>query len=146
MASSIISAVREYLAGCPLLSLSNAKNLHISWTDDKAESHGIIPDGDIILKKYIGGGGKRQYSFSLFIRKFSATDFQALQNAEFLENLGRWCDEKSRLKELPALPERLVPIRIEALNGMAFEPDKTGKTGLFSIQFNLYYNEYMKGR
>ena len=141
---SIISAVREYLAACPLLGLTDVKKIHVNWTDDKADSHGIVPDGDIITKKFLNGGGKHQYSFSLFVRKFSAVDFENLRNAEFIEELQRWCSEESLAKRLPLLPEGLVPLRLEALNGMAFEPDKSGKTGLFSIQFNLYYNEYRR--
>lgn len=144
--SSIIEGVREYIAGCPLLGLSDAKNLHINWTDSKADSHGIIPDGDITIKRFINGGGKHQYSFSLFVRRFSAADYDDLRNAEFIENLQRWCNEQSLAKMLPVLPDGLVPTRIEALNGMAFEPDKSGKTGLFSVQFNLFYNDHMKGR
>ncbi len=143
MAASIISGVRDYIAACPLLSSITAKNRHIDWTDETAGNYGISPDGDTLEKKFITGTGhgKRLYCFSIFIRQFSFEDYQRLANSEFIEGLQSWCESQSKLKVLPTLPIGSTPTRITAENGMIFEIDKAGKTGLYQIPFKLYYNK-----
>lgn len=142
MATSIIQSVREYIATCPLLSEIPVSKKAIDWTDETADNYGITPDGDSLLKGFISGGGngKRQYAFALFVRKFTLTDLNNLANSEFLERLQAWCDTQTKLKNFPEMPLGCTPTKITASNGFLFELDKTGKTGLYQIQFKLIYN------
>lgn len=133
MANSIISAVREYMNGCTALQDFAAKNRHIDWTDETNNSYGIYQDGEKVVKKFIGGGGKMQYSFTLYVRKVSATDAQRLQDAELLERVQKWCNDNSLGKILPQLPAGCTPTKIVAEN--AAMVDK----GVYQIQFNLFY-------
>lgn len=138
---SIIAAVREWLGGCELLSEIPPKKRHIDWTDADNENYGLFPDGDIVLKKFLNGGGKHQYSFTLYINKMTSEDDMRLRNAGFLERLQHWCEDKTIAHELPELPCGTCT-KIEAANGMLAET-ASRKYGKYLIQFKLYY---MKGR
>lgn len=139
--NSIISAVREWLAGCELLSEIPTGRRHIDWTDPENENFGIMPDGDVLLKKFISGGGKRQYNFTLYINKITAEDEQRLRNAAFIERLQEWCRINSVSKNLPQLPEGKNASRVEAENGMLGEiSPKIKKWGKYLIQFKMIYN------
>lgn len=138
---SIISAVRAWLNDCELLSEILPTRRHIDWTDSDNENYGIFPDGDITMKKFINGGGKHRYDFTLCINKMTAEDEQALRNAEFIERLQRWCRERSLAHELPELPGSMEPTRIEAECGMLTEIPQTRKYGKYIIPFKLFYME-----
>lgn len=136
---SIISGIRKWLNGCELFSEIPSGRRHIDWTDSENENYGIAPDGDIMLRKFINGGGKRQYSFTLYINRFSAEDEQRLKNAEFLERLQRWCEDMSREHKLPQLPEGMTASGVEAENGILTEIPKNKKYGKYLIQFKMIY-------
>ena len=136
--SSMIKAVREYMAICPLLSEIPLKDRHIDWTSDTADNYGIFVDSDIPIRKFISGGGKYEYNFVLQFR-LTTNDFVNLENAEFIERLQGWCDSQTIAKKFPVLPHGCTPTKISASNGMLFERDKNGKTGLYQIQIKLNY-------
>lgn len=136
--SSMIKAVREYMAICPLLSEIPLKDRHIDWTSDTADNYGIFVDSDIPIRKFISGGGKYEYNFVLQFR-LKTNDFVNLENAEFIERLQGWCDNQTAAKKFPVLPSGCTPTKISASNGMLFERDKNGKTGLYQIQIKLNY-------
>lgn len=138
--SDIISAVREWLAGCELLEEIPSGRRHIDWTDAENENFGIMPDGDVMLKKFISGGGKRQYNFTLYVNKVSAEDEQRLRNAAFIERLQQWCRVQSLNKNLPVLPEGKAASVVAAENGMlAVISPKVTKWGKYLIQFKMIY-------
>ncbi|MBP1560369.1 MAG: hypothetical protein J6C96_03890 [Oscillospiraceae bacterium] len=136
--ASIIKGVREYMAACPLLAEIPLKDRHIDWTSDTAGNYGIFVDSDVLAKPFISGGGKYEYNFVLQAR-LSTLDGKMLENAEFVERMGDWCAAQSAAKNFPAMPKGCTPTKLSAANGMLFERDKTGKTGLYQIQFKLNY-------
>jgi len=137
---SMINAVREWLAGCPLLSEIPVHKRHIDWTDSEGVNYGIMPDGDTLLRKFISGGGKRQYHFTVYFNKISAEDAQRLENSEFIERLQAWCREKSLGGDLPVLTAGKNASRVDAENGMLAELNPvTKKWGKYLIQFKMIY-------
>ena len=137
--ASIIAGIHDYIAGCDVLNSIPLKNRHIDWTDDN-ENYGIMPDGDKLLRKFISGGGKMQYNFTLYIKKLSMGDAQRLQNAELLENVQNWCNENNREGIFPTLPVGCTPSKITAENAMLIEQGTKNNT--YQIQFTMLY---MKG-
>ena len=137
--ASIIESVREYMAECPLLAEIPLKSRYIDWTSSTANNYGIIVDGDVLIKSFISGGGKHEYNFALFVRKFAKEDVDRLANTEFMERLQDWCNKQNAAKNFPAMPKGCTPTKLSAENGMLFERDKTGNTGLYQIQFKLNY-------
>ena len=137
--ASIIDSVREYIAACPLLDEIPVKARHVDWTSGDADNYGIMFDSDNLVKSFISGGGKHEYNFALFVRRFAKEDVDRLANSEFMERLQDWCGKQNREKNFPAMPKGCTPTKLSAENGMLFERDKTGNTGLYQIQFKLSY-------
>ncbi len=137
--NSIISAIKKWINGCELMSEISPKRRYIDWTDTDIASCGIVPDGDIVLRKFISGGGKHQYNFTLYVNRMTAEDDMRLKNAEFLERLQSWCEDKTISHELPDLPEGMTCTRVEASNGMLAEIGQGKKYGKYLIQFKLFY-------
>lgn len=137
--ASIIESVREYMAACPLLAEIPLKG-HIDWTTADANNYGIIIDSDVVIKSFISGGGKHQYNFMLQAR-LRTEDKDSLVNAEWVERMGTWCNAQTAAKNFPKMPKGCTPTKLSAENGMLFERDKNGKTGLYQIQFKLYYTK-----
>lgn len=139
MADSIISGIKEYINSCEALSGFKVGKRFIDWTDDSGENYGIMPDGEKTIKKFITGGGKMQYNFTLYVKKLNKDDAQRLKNAELLEAVQRWCDENNLAKRFPQLPSGCTPTKITAENAMLIEQGTNNNT--YQIQFTLLYTK-----
>lgn len=140
--SSIISSIGKYLNSCNVLDCFTAKNRHIDWTDESNDNYGITPDGEKQLRKFISGGGKYQYNFTLNIRKLKQSDAQRLKNAELLEQLQHWCEEQTMKKNLPVLPDGCIATKISAENAMLLEEGTSRNT--YQIQFTMLYTKTLE--
>lgn len=139
MADSIISGIKEYINGCKELSGFKVNKRYIDWTDDSPDNFGIMPDGEKPIKKFITGGGKMQYNFTLYVKKLNTDDAQRLKNAELLEKVQRWCEKNNLEKVFPQLPSGCTPTKITAENAMLIEQGKNNNT--YQIQFTLLYTK-----
>lgn len=137
--TSIISGIRTYIATCPALQIFSAKNRHIDFSDDSCDSYGIIPDGEKVLRKFITGGGKMQYNFTLYVNRLSKDDAQRLANAELLESVKTWLDTQRAANNLPQLPTGCTPTKITAENAMLLETGS--RTNTYQMQFILIYTK-----
>lgn len=139
MADSIISAIRSYIADCPLMTEFDSQHRHIDWTDDKDENYGIFPDSDELIESYIDGTEIRQYACQITIRRFSKLDADRLRNSEFMERLQSWFDEQYDNKNLPQLPQSCTADEITAANAMLSEMNVMGTKGVYTIQIIMKY-------
>ena len=139
MADSIIAGIKEYLNGCAALSDFKIGKRFIDWTDDSGDNYGIMPDGEKMLRKFISGGGKMQYSFTLYIKKLNKGDAQRIKNAELLEKVQRWCSGNNTAKIFPEMPKGCTPTKLTAENAMLIEQGVNNNT--YQIQFTLLYTK-----
>lgn len=139
MANSIISGIREYINSCEYLREFKLGKRFIDWTDDSDDNFGIMPDGEKIVKKFISGGGKIQYNFTLYLKKLSSSDAARIKNAELLENVQKWCNNNSLEKIFPEMPVGCTPTKIVAENAMIIEQGTKNNT--YQIQFTLLYTK-----
>lgn len=137
MADSIISGIKEYINSCPALSGFKVGKRYINWTDDSDANYGIMNDGEKQTRKFITGGGKYQYNFTLYIKKLGKSDAQLLAEAELLEQVQEWCNTNSREGRLPLMPSGCTPTKITAENAMLIEQGANNNT--YQIQFTLLY-------
>ena len=136
---SIIAAMREYIASCPLMSEFDTKKTHIDWTESENENYGIFPDSDDILSSYIDGTQIRQYSCQITVRRLAKLDADRLRNSEFMERLQEWFDAQYNIGNLPPLPAGCTASRIRAANAMLSEMNITGKNGVYTVQIIMEY-------
>jgi hypothetical protein len=139
MADSIIAGIREYINGCKELSDFKVGKRFVDWTDDSDSNYGIMPDGEKQLRKFITGGGKYQYNFTLYIKKLGKSDAQRLKNAELLEKVQRWCNGNNLARVFPEMPTGCTPTKITAENAMLIEQGVNNNT--YQIQFTLLYTK-----
>lgn len=126
----IIDSLKTFLASCPGIT----EELHIDFTDDTATSYGIMPTGIVTSQRYFDGGKLMQYSFAIYIRGYTAEDFERLANSQFLEAFSEWLDT-----HVPELDAGLTADRVETANGMLFDMSEDGSTGLYQLQCQLFY-------
>ena len=138
MPQSIIDGLCDYFGRCPLLEHISPDSRFIDWTSDTADCCGIIFNSDAEIKKFISGGGKREYNFTLQIR-LNAENKMSPENHEWMEQMEQWCACQNSAGNFPAMPEGCTPTKISAEKGVLSERDKTGKTGLYKIRFKLNY-------
>ena len=137
--NSIIEGIRAYINSCDALADFKIGKRFIDWTDDSDDNYGIMPDGEKTIRKFIAGGGKFQYNFTLYIKKLSTSDAVRLKNAELLEKVQHWCEENNRNKVFPEMPSGCTPTRITAENAMLIE--QGGNKNTYQIQFTLIYTK-----
>lgn len=136
---SIIAGVRAYISGCSALADFKVGKRFVDWTDDTDDNYGIMPDGEKAIRKFITGGGKYQYNFTLYIKRLSTSDAARLKNAELLEKVQRWCNANNLNKVFPQLPNGCTPTKITAENAMLIEQGIKNNT--YQIQFTMLYTK-----
>ena len=102
-------------------------------------NYGIMPDGEKAIRKFITGGGKYQYNFTLYIKRLSTSDAARLKNAELLEKVQHWCNANNLNKVFPQLPVGCTPTKITAENAMLIEQGIKNNT--YQIQFTMLYTK-----
>lgn len=136
---SIIAGVRAYISGCSALADFKVGKRFVDWTDDTDDNYGIMPDGEKAIRKFITGGGKYQYNFTLYIKRLSTSDAARLKNAELLEKVQHWCNANNLNKVFPPLPDGCTPTKITAENAMLIE--QSIKNNTYQIQFTMLYTK-----
>lgn len=136
---SIIAGVRDYISGCSALADFKVGKRFVDWTDDTDDNYGIMPDGEKAIRKFITGGGKYQYNFTLYIKRLSTSDAARLKNAELLEKVQHWCNANNLNKVFPQLPVGCTPTKITAENAMLIEQGIKNNT--YQIQFTMLYTK-----
>lgn len=135
---SIIAGIKAYISSCSALSSIKVGKRFIDWTDE-SDSYGIMPDGEKQLRRFITGGGKYQYNFTLYIKKLNKGDAQLLSNAELLENVQNWCRGNNRKRLYPELPTGCTCTDITATNGGLIDTGEKNNT--YQIQFTMLYTK-----
>lgn len=135
---SVIKAIREYIAGCPLL--KDGAILGVDQLEADAISYTIdeVP-GDPVIQKYVDGSSKRQFRFVFASREeYGERVLENLKNSGFYEDFADWIEANSWNGDLPELGEWRTPIRLEVLSG-GYVMDAGDSTARYQIQLNLIY-------
>lgn len=82
-------------------------------------------------------GGKtvyKQYNLALYARGWTVDDVVRLENSTFLEDFADWVEEQQMAGETPKFGDNPEEEEITAQNGMLYQMDSNGQTGLYQIQ------------
>lgn len=139
----IIDAIRTFIRTCPHLQEYNgAIKVNVDYLEDQATSYSIEESPtDPIMKRYVDGSTRRQYSFVFTSREsYGADVLQNISNTGFYEDFAEWLEQQSLLNNLPVLESRKESIKIEAITtGYAFQTDPD--SARYQIQCRLIYNQ-----
>lgn len=140
---TIIESLVEYFSDqdCePIYNLGSTPK--VDFLSDKGKSFSIEPIAtNPVVSNYIGGGGERQYTFSLAV-KFNYSDEAKmnLDNSGFFEELEEWLDTQNKEGNLPDLGDGKTAEAIEVVsNGFLFGVTSDWKYGRYEIQLRLLY-------
>ena len=133
--------IREFLFSCPLLADGR---INVDYLGPKAKQYSIESNPvNPYIKRYIGGGGKKQYSFNIMTRvPFGSNEQQNIENNGFFEKLSAWLEEQTRTRALPDMDEKREPLSIEAVTpGYLYVPGTDNAQ--YCIQCKFIYNQYV---
>jgi len=99
----MIEAIRNYFIQCPLIESDGV--VGVDYLPPEATSYAIYAPGDVnggYIKKWVGGGGIKQYSF-IFASRFdySLETVQNIQNSNFYHELQYWIEQNNKNRILP---------------------------------------------
>ena len=136
-ATSIISALEEYMRGCELLA-EGAFRVDYLGIAPVEYSIDVMPV-DPVVKRYTDGSSVRQYLFAFSSREYYSPDrLQNIENSAFYERLSDWCEAKSKARDLPTLPSGIEAEKLQVVSsGYLF--DAKMKNARYQIQLRLIY-------
>lgn len=138
---TIIESLVTYFSDCPIIT-NLSSNIQVDFLKEKGNSFSIEPIAtNPVVSNYIGGGGERQYTFSLAV-KFNYSDEARmnLENSGFFEELEEWLETQNKNGNLPTLDGGRVADSIEIISsGYLFGVTQDMKYGRYEIQCRLLY-------
>ena len=134
---TVMEAVREFLADCPLLA---GGKLNVDFLPAEAASYSIeaVPVQPVV-KRYIDGSELRRYAFVLATRAYYGEHIRSqLDNLAFFEQFEDWLGTQNRAGLRPVLDAPCTATKLEVTSsGYAFAPDTD--TARYQIQCQLEY-------
>ena len=145
MSTTIIEALFEYFAACPLIT---DNRLNIDYLPEDTSQAGVeysigTTPANEVVRQYKDGGQLCRYVFVITgVNDCAPGAAQNMLNSGFYEVLALWLGKQSRMRKLPDLPDGLSAQRIKAVGpGYLYAPDIN--SGKYQIQCELEY--YRKG-
>lgn len=136
---SILSAVKEYIQGCPFLDELAAEDIHVDFNSEEPTNYALSLTGDTLLKRFINASELRQANFGIYIKNFTFSDTKRLENSAFCERFIFWLSDNAKAEIFPTLDVGLCPLSISAENGILFDVNENGDIGTYQIQIHLIY-------
>lgn len=137
---SIIQAVRDYIAACPLLKDGRILGVDRIGADAIEYSIDVLPC-EPIVKKYTDGSKVKQFQFAFSSREAYGKDvIQGIQNSAFYEDFADWITRNDDAGNYPDLGEFRSVRSIELTSG-GYALDVTETTARYQMQLRLTYLE-----
>jgi hypothetical protein len=145
MSVTVIEALFNYFDSCPLMT---GNRLNMDYLPEDTGEAGVeyalaTSPGDEVIQRYHDDGARCRYPFILSsVNDYGPDAAQNIANTGFTETLAGWLRQQTRARNLPALPDGLMPRSLRALgSGYLYQPDINA--GKYQIQCELEY--YRKG-
>lgn len=137
---TVIESVRNWLKEYPGLS----GRLDVDFLGEDADTYSVdtIPSEEVI-KRYMGGGRKKQFQFAISSRRFYDQNIkQNVENLKFFEDLTAWVEAKAKARDLPKMDGgRTAQKIIVTSTAYPFVVTEDGKAR-YQLQMRLeYYKE-----
>lgn len=137
--NSIIDSIRSFILTCPFLKDGRVNVDYIG--EEMSYSVDPLPCNPV-LQKYVDGGKKKQYQFSICSKEAYDMDARInIENSGFYQQLEEWLEQKSDSGDLPELKnEKQNATEIETLNsGYLYDAEET--LALYRIECRLIYEQ-----
>lgn len=145
MSKTIIDALFDYFCNCPLMAHGR---LNIDYLPENTKEAGVeyaigATPTDERIYPYTNGGSRCRYPFVISsVNDYGPGHAQNILNSGFYERLAEWMRIQTRMRNLPTLPEGMMPRSLRAMGtGYLYQPDVDA--GKYQIQCELEF--YRKG-
>ncbi len=137
---SVIGAVRDYIAACPLL---EGRSVNINYLGAQLPSYSIDSVKKApVIKRYCDGGELRQRGFVFAVRdSYDEDSGQNLKAAELLEKLADWIDKQNETGNLPVFPENTEKVQFIEAGDYGVICDAAGGSARYELQFGIVYRK-----
>lgn len=143
---SIIQAIRDYIAACPLLHEGAIVGV------DRLVAQGVAYTIDTtpcepVVRQYVDGGSMRQFLFVFASREAYGTKvLENLRNSGFYEDFAEWIEHNDVQGILPDLGADRHPYKIE-ITSSGYAYDTGDDTARYQMQLRmLYYQARIGGQ
>lgn len=136
--NSVIEAIRNYIADCPLM---DGERVNVDYIGAEM-SYSVDPlPCDPVLQRYTDGGAKRQFQFALTSNEEYDEDARVnIENSGFYETFEDWLEKQNMRDILPELPSGKTAVAFETLNkGYLYDID--GNLAKYRIECRLIYTQ-----
>lgn len=138
----MIDSIQDYFEQCELFEEIEKINVDYQASEPDNFSINTIPENRLLYEDVVGNRFM-QFSFTLTSRVYTSTDLNRIENLHFLDNFAEWIYEQNENKNLPILPKenQIATDLIVTSNGYLYSNDAERNTGIYQMQFKLYYTE-----
>ncbi len=115
-----------------------ADEIHTEELEDEETNLALQRSGvEEMPPKYVGERcWYRQYNYILFLKNYSESDEQRLNNLDWLDDFVDWFNQQSRSNNYPTIKDKKV-IKIGCNDEVTYQTDKDGNVSNYYIQ--LYF-------
>ncbi len=135
----MIKELYEFFAKCPLLS-NGEINVDYLGSENGSYTIETLPC-EPVLKKYLTGGERCQYSFQIALRQnYRGSPAENMQNEELCERLADWVEECAEKGVLPELSDGKTAQDLSVTTG-GYMYDESSGYARYQIGFRLVYTK-----
>ena len=111
----MIETLKNYISTCPLLSDGKIKINYIDLSPRVPVAYAVEPlPGDPWVKRYVDGGGVKQFNFTFTtVKNFNMEDLLLIEGSQFTVDFINWIDEQYMKRNLPDIGK---PLSISVLS------------------------------
>ncbi len=140
MTTSIIKAVRDYIAG--YTGLVDGAPVWVGYLGPDPTQYAIIPiAGPKIIETYLNRATLREFPFAFQSVESTADELERLESVGFYEAFADWLESQSLSGIFPTLNSNQTPENIEALGWAYLYEQGVSDTGIYQIQCKLTYSQ-----
>nr|DAJ65102.1 MAG TPA: Minor capsid protein from bacteriophage [Caudoviricetes sp.] len=143
---TIIDFMKTKLSKYPKISdfLLN-DDIHIDFTEPTPTNYGLSSTGDSLIKEDILGNQTRQHNFAMYAISKSYTDYNRLENSNFLYELSHWLENLEVEEFITEINEKAINSKfIKARCANAMSMGLVGETISDGIIYQIQiYAEYI---
>lgn len=131
----IIACIVEYFKTCPYL---HDGYIGVDNLEDKL-SYSIDPQScDPWYKRYVDGGGIRQFEFNITSKEYCDGDVRTMiENSGFYQNLNEWLESNNMMDIMPELDGYQAIKVVTLMSGYLFSTD--ADYARYQIQLRMLY-------
>lgn len=142
----MIDIVREFIKTCPYLPEleDGIRKISVDYLEEAAETYVIetVPV-DPVVQAYTDGSMDKQFGFILASKEYYGRDaMMNIENLGFYEQFASWLEQKTRMRQFPALEDGRQILSIQAdLTPFLFDIDPEMDMARYQIQCVMQYYE-----